>query len=412
MIPTPFLQLAVALGLGLLVGLQRERMDSAIAGIRTFALITLFGALAAQLGRVFGGWVVAAGLLVVAAFVVAGNLARISKGDADPGQTTELAAVLMYGIGAWVVVGAMPVAIALGGTVAVLLHMREPLHRFVERIGEGDLKAIMQLVVIALVVLPILPDRAFGPYSVLNPYQIWWMVVLIVSLSLLGYVAYKLFGANAGTVLSGVLGGAISSTATTVTYARRSKEAPESSRLAALVVMIASTVVFVRLLVEIAVAAGDRFLELAPPLAAMLGVTVLLALAAWLAGRREKAEPPEPANPAQLKSALVFGALYAAVLLAVAFAQERFGTAGLFTVAALSGLTDMDAITLSTARLVSGGGLDPATGWRAILLAALSNLVFKAGTVAVLGSRRMLGRVAVLFGAALAAGGLIFWLWP
>jgi len=412
MIPTPFLQLAVALGLGLLVGLQRERMDSAIAGIRTFALITLFGAVAAQLGRVFGGWVVAAGLVVVAAFVVAGNLARLSKGEADPGQTTEFTAVLMYGVGAWVVVGAMPVAIALGGTVAVLLHLREPLHRFVARIGEGDLKAIMQFVVIALVVLPILPDQAFGSYGVLNPYQIWWMVVLIVGLSLLGYVAYKLFGARAGTVLSGVLGGAISSTATTVTYARRSKEAPESSRLASLVVTIASTVVFARLLVEIAVAAGNRFLELAPPLAAMLGVMGVLALAAWLAGRREKAEPPDPANPAQLKSALVFGALYAAVLLAVAFARERFGTAGLFTVAALSGLTDVDAITLSTARLVSGGGLDPGTGWRAILLAALANLAFKAGIVAVLGSRRMLGRVALLFGAALAGGGLIFWLWP
>ncbi|HKI05724.1 MAG TPA: MgtC/SapB family protein [Thermoanaerobaculia bacterium] len=412
MIPTPFLQLAVALGLGLLVGLQRERADSAIAGIRTFALITLFGALAAQLGRVFGGWVVAAGLLVVAAFVVSGNLVRLRKGEAEPGQTTELAAVLMYGIGAWVVVGAMPVAVALGGTVAVLLHLREPLHRLVGRIGEGDLKAIMQFVVIALVILPILPDQAFGPYGVLNPYQIWWMVVLIVGLSLLGYVAFKLFGSGAGTVLSGVLGGAISSTATTVTYARRTREAPESSRLAALVVMIASTVVFVRLLVEVALVARGRFLELAPPLAAMLGVAVALSLAAWLAGRREKAEPPEAGNPAELKSALVFGALYAVILLAVAFAQERFGKAGLFTVAALSGLTDVDAITLSTARLVSGGGLDPGTGWRAILLAALSNLVFKAGLVAVLGSWRMFGRIAVLFGAALAAGGLIFWFWP
>src|SRR5215203_67410 len=412
MIPSPFLQLAVALGLGLLVGLQRERADSAIAGIRTFALITLFGALAAQLGRVFGGWVVAAGLLVVAAFVVSGNLVRLRKGEAEPGQTTELAAVLMYGIGAWVVVGAMPVAVALGGTVAVLLHLREPLHRLVGRIGEGDLKAIMQFVVIALVILPILPDQAFGPYGVLNPYQIWWMVVLIVGLSLLGYVAFKLFGSGAGTVLSGVLGGAISSTATTVTYARRTREAPESSRLAALVVMIASTVVFVRLLVEVALVARGRFLELAPPLAAMLGVAVALSLAAWLAGRREKAEPPEAGNPAELKSALVFGALYAVILLAVAFAQERFGKAGLFTVAALSGLTDVDAITLSTARLVSGGGLDPGTGWRAILLAALSNLVFKAGLVAVLGSWRMFGRIAVLFGAALAAGGLIFWFWP
>jgi len=144
----------------------------------------------------------------------------------------------------------------------------------------------------------------------------------------------------------------------------------------------------------------------------MLGVTILLSAVVWFFNRKRPAELPEQGNPAELKSALVFGALYALVLLAVAFARERFGNAGLYTVAAISGLTDVDAITLSTSRLVEGAGLDVRTGWRAILLASLSNLVFKAGIVAVLGDRRLFGRVALLFGAALAAGAAILWLWP
>ena len=412
MIPDPFLQLFVALGLGLLVGLQRERVDPAIAGIRTFALITVFGALAALLGRSFGGWIVAVGLLVAAALVLSGNLVRLSRGDAEPGQTTEFTAVIMYCVGALVVMAPLAVSVVLTGAVAFLLHAKEPLHRFVDRMGEQDVRAIMQLVLIALVILPILPDRPFGPYQVLNPYQIWWMVVLIVSLSLAGYVAFKLFGAHAGSALSGVLGGLISSTATTVSYARRTRETPESSRLAALVVVIASAVVFGRVLVEIAAVAPSYLIYMGPPIAVMLGVMIVVSLGAWLLGRDRNAEPPEPENPAELKSALVFGALYAGILLAVAFARDRFGAAGLYTVAAISGLTDMDAITLSTSRLVAGGGLEPSTGWRAILLAGLSNLVFKAGLVAALGSRGLFGRIALLFGLALAGGGVILWLWP
>lgn len=412
MIPDPFLQLFVALGLGLLVGLQRERVDPAIAGIRTFALITVLGALAALLGRSFGGWVVAVGLLVSAALVVSGNLVRIPRGDADPGQTTEFSAVVMYCVGALTVLAPLAVSVVLAGAVAVLLHLKEPLHRFVGRMGEQDVRAIMQLVLIALVILPILPDRPFGPYQVLNPYQIWWMVVLIVGLSLAGYVAFKLFGANAGSALSGLLGGLISSTATTVSYARRTKETPESSRLAAVVITVASAVVFGRVLVEVAAVAPSYLIYMGPPIGAMLGLAVIVSLIAWFLGRDRGGEPPEPENPADLKAALVFGALYAGILLAVAFARDRFGTAGLYTVAVLSGLTDMDAITLSTSRLVAGGRLDPSVGWRAILLAGLSNLIFKAGIVAALGSRRLFGRIALLFGMMLAGGGAVLWLWP
>ena len=412
LIPQPFIQLAVALGLGLLVGLQRERTDSAIAGIRTFALITVLGAVAAMLGRAFGGWVVAVGLLTAAGLVMSGNLVRMRQGEADPGQTTEFTALVMYGIGALVVIAPLSVGVVLGGAVAVLLHLKEPLHRFVGKIGEQDLRAIMQLVLLALVILPVLPDRDMGPYGVLNPFQVWWMVVLIVGLSLAGYLAYKLFGTGAGTVLAGALGGLISSTATTVSYARRTKEAPELSRLAALIVMIASTVVFARVLVEIAVVAPGQIRTLGPPIGAMLGVAVAVSILAWLVGRDHDDEPPEQGNPAQLKSALVFGALYAAVLLAVAWARDQFGTAGLYAVAAISGLTDVDAITLSTARLAEQGGVAAGEGWRAILLAALSNLVFKAGIVAALGSWRLFGRIAVLFGLALAGGAAIWWLWP
>lgn len=410
--PTPFLQLAVALGLGLLVGLQRERMDSAIAGIRTFALITLLGTVAALLGKVFGGWVVALGFLASAALMVSGNVVRMQSKEAEPGQTTEFTALIMYGIGALVVIAPMPVAVVLGGVVAVLLNLREPLHRFVGKMAEDDLRAIMQLALIALVILPVLPDRPMGPYDVLNPYQIWWMVVLIVGLSLAGYVGYKMFGAHGGAVVGGLLGGLISSTATTASYARRTREEPDSSRLAALVVVLAASVVFGRILVEIAAAAPRAFLALAPPIGTMLGVGAAISIGVWFGSRRNGSEPPKQANPAELKSALLFGAIYAAVLLAVAFARDRFGTAGLYTVAGLSGLTDVDAITLSTAKLVEGGGLQPSTGWRAILIAALSNLVFKAGIVAVLGSRRLLWRVAILFGVLIAAGGVILWLWP
>lgn len=415
MIPDIYIQLAVALGLGLLVGLQRERVDSVIAGIRTFALISLFGAISAQLAKTYGGWVLVVGFLGTTILVTAGNLVRLPKGDAEPGQTTEFAALVVYGLGAWVVTGgtgAMAVPVVLAGAVVVLLHFREPIHDFVDRIGEKDVRAIVQFVLIALVILPVLPHRDMGPYGVLNPSEIWWMVVLIVGLSLAGYVAYKLFGARAGTVLAGLLGGLISSTATTATYARRSRETPDLSRLAALVVMLASTVVYGRVLVEIAAVARGSLLQLGPPLAAMLGVCAAVSAAAWLLGRDGNGEPPEPGNPAELKSALIFGALYAGVLLAVAFARDRFGTAGLYIVALISGLTDVDAITLSTARLVESARLEPDTGWRAILLASMSNLAFKAGIVAVLGSRALLGRVALLFGAALAGGGAILWLWP
>jgi len=238
------------------------------------------------------------------------------------------------------------------------------------------------------------------------------MVVLMVGISLSGYVAFKLIGAKAGTLLGGLMGGLISSTATTASYARRSAESPGSANLAALVIMIASTSVFARVLVEVGTVAPGSFVQIAPPLAVMLVACCLIATVAFALDRRQSARMPAQENPAELKSALIFGALFAVVILAVATAKDRFGSGGLDTVAVLSGLTDMDAITLSTAQLVKDGRLDAATGWRVILIASMSNLMFKAGIVALLGDRGLLRRVLILFGLALLSGGGILWLWP
>ncbi len=408
-----FRALGIALGLGLLVGLQRQRADSRMAGIRTFPLITLLGTICALLASSFGGWVVAAGFVSVATLIVVSNLAKLQDNqEPEPGQTTEAAALLMYGIGAYLAVGSQAAAIVAGGVVAVLLHFREPLHQLVEKMGDHDARALMQFVLIALVILPVLPDRTYGPYGVLNPYDIWRMVVLIVGIGIGGYVAYKLFGQRAGTLLGGILGGLISSTATTVSYARRSKSAPEAATLAALVILIASTIAFARVIIEVAVVAPGALGRIAPPLGAMLVLMTLLSAGMYFLNRDDAEKMPEQENPAELKSALWFGALYALVIFGVAAVKDYFGNAGLYALAVLSGLTDVDAITLSTANLVKSDRVAAETGWRLILIASLSNLAFKAGLVATLGHRRLLARIALLFSIALVGGALVLWLWP
>lgn len=419
-----FADLGLALGLGLLVGLQRERADAAMAGIRTFPVVTVLGTLTAYLAQDFGGWLLAVGLLAVGALAILGSLEEHRQQPQAPGLTTELSLLLMFSVGAYLVVGETTVAIVLGGGLAVLLQLKAPMHALVDRIGDEDFKAITQFVLISLVILPVLPDRTFGPFDVLNPRQIWLMVVLIVGIGLGGYIAYKIFGQRAGSVLAGVLGGVISSTATTLSYSRSSRREPEAEngasqdgtttavRLAALVITIASTVAFCRVLVEIAVVAPGSLAALAPPLVAMLAVMILISFAAWHLGRSTSGEMPEQGNPSQLRSALVFGGLYAVILLAVAAAQEYLGESGLYVVAVLSGLTDVDAITLSTAQMISGGKLAVETGWRVILLAALANMGFKLGLVATLGSKPLLRRVAMLWSGAGVAGALILWLWP
>jgi uncharacterized membrane protein (DUF4010 family) len=407
-----FGQIAISLLLGLLIGLQRERAESAIGGIRTFPLIAAFGTVCGWMGLEYGGWIVPAGLLAVAALLLVSNFMSARAGNADAGQTSEIAALLLYAVGAYLVTGALAVAVALGGVIAILLHFKDPLHAFASRIGEQDVTAIMQFALISLVVLPVLPNRAFGPYETLNPFQIWLMVVLIVGIGLVGYVAYKLLGAKQGALLGGIVGGLVSSTATTVSFARRAAASPAGAGLAALVIMTATGVVYVRVMTEVAVVAPQQLRAMLPPLAAMLFACAVIVAVQTLRYRERKAAAAEQGNPANLRLAITFAALYAVISFVVVAAQARFGVEALYPVAVISGLTDMDAITLSTSLLVNSGGLDAGTAWRVILLASLSNLLFKGIMAAVLGGRSLVAHLAPAFGAALLAGSAILAFWP
>lgn len=404
--------LAISLGLGLLVGLQRQHEKARVAGIRTFPLITLFGTVTALLGQEFGGWIVASGALGVTAIVVTANIMQRNEKQADIGQTTEAAALLMFAVGAYLVLGQKTVAVAIGGATAVLLHLKDTLHLAVARMGEKDLKAIMQFVVISLIILPVLPNENYSPYGVLNPYNIWLMVVLIVGIGLSGYFAYKIFGGKAGTLLGGVLGGLISSTATTVSYARRSKNANRSNNPIALVIFIATVVSMVRIITEIAVVSPRSLPVVAPPIIVLFAVMLALAAVTYFFREGDSDRMPEQENPAQLKTAFIFGAIYGAVILATAAAKEHFGSSGLYIVAVISGLTDVDAITLSTSRLMNQDSIGLQTGWKVILIAALSNIAFKGALAGFLGNKDLFLRVALLFGISIATGALIIWWWP
>jgi uncharacterized membrane protein (DUF4010 family) len=404
-----FQRLGVALGLGLLVGLQREQAQSRIGGLRTFPLITVFGILCGFLAQGAGGWVIAAG---VAAIAVIALIANLPAHPANGGMTTEVSLLVMFGVGAYLATGAIPVAVAIGGGTAVLLHFKATMHKLADRLDERELTALMRFALLALVILPALPDETYGPYGVFNPRKIWLLVVLIVGISLAGYIVYKFFGEQAGMLLGGVLGGLISSTATTVSFAKRAAQAPGATAASAIVIAIASTVVYARVLVEIAAVAPGMVLAAAWPVGIQMGVLGALALGLWFWSKRAAEKMPEQENPAELKSAFAFGALFAFVLFVSAAVRDRFGTSGLYVVAGISGLTDVDAITLSTAQLVADGRLEAAEAWRIITVAVISNLAFKVGTVGLLGTRRLLMIVGTIFAITAAAGAALIFLWP
>lgn len=397
----------------MLVGLQRERSDSRLAGFRTFPLVTVLGALSTALAGLLGSpWVVGAALLALALLIVAANFIAARQPEADPGMTTEAALLLMFANGAYIPVGSVTVAIVIGGGVAFLLHSKPQLHSLAGGIGEQDFKAIMQFVLITLVILPVLPNQTYGPLKVLNPFKIWLMVVLIVGLSLGGYVIYKVFGEKVGTLAAGVLGGFISSTATTVSYARRSKSEPEGASLAAIIIMTASAIVFLRVLLLMGATAPLLLPAALRPFVLLLALMAGISLFAWWSSRNQKARLTQHGNPSELRAAIFFAFLYAVVLLAVAASRKFFGQSGLWVVSIISGLTDMDAITLSLGQMVQEGQLAAQTGWRLVMAAALSNLIFKGGVVAVLGAPALTRQIIKMFAGAFLAGLAILLWWP
>lgn len=408
--------LGIALGLGMLVGLQRQKSEYEMAGVRTFTLISIMGVVSGLMAREYENpFIIPIFGICLAALLVTANIIKVKTSkDDDIGQTTEVAALLMFAVGAYLVVGNQVLGVIVGGVMAVLLYLKDHLHSFINRLEDKDLAAIMTFAGISLVILPLLPDKTFGPYDVLNPRNIWLMITLIVGISVIGYFIYKFVGKKVGIISNGVLGGLISSTATTVSYARKTKETKSISKLAAFVITAASAVALVRVLVEIGVVIPEKLPQLVLPLILVFVFMALICLGLFYIISKNEGDDkmPEPENPAQFKSALIFGLLYGAILLAVAFTDQEFGDGALYIVAIVSGLTDVDAITLSLARMMKTEGLNTSIGWRLILLAILSNLIFKGIMAAVLGSRQLAKWIGISFGSTLVFGLAVMWLWP
>ncbi len=400
---------ATSLALGLLIGLERERRASARAGVRTFALTALFGALAAMLGQLAGGgWLPAAGLGLVGIMIISAYYSR--PDEADPGTTSVVALLVCYCLGALVWYGQSQLAVMLAIATTVLLYFKTELEGLSQRLSARDLISMLQFAVLSFVILPVLPDTDFGPFEALNARQIWLMVVLVSGVSLAGYAALRLLGSRHGVTVVAVFGGLVSSTATTLVFARHTREDGGLAPTAAVVVLLANLTMVARLGVMVAVLAP----ALLPHLAMVfLPGFVLGLLVTGFIWRRQRAggelPVPEVRNPTELPMALGFGAIYATVLLCAAWLGQAVGSKGIYALALISGITDVDAIALSSLRLFSQAKLEPGTVLTAMALAVLASLLFKLGLILTVGGRPLALKVLpglLAIGLGLA-GGLI-----
>lgn len=409
-------RLGIAMALGLLVGLERgwrgreEAEGQRVAGLRTFGLIGLIGGGTGALALEFEASMAAAvlvGLVFVGlSILVAVVYVRAHPHDGDRGMTTEVSLLASFLLA--VLAGVDRLELAAAGTIVMvlLLSYKDALHGWVAKLRYPELTAGFKLLLMSMVLLPLLPNRGFGPWEALNPYVIWWMVVLIAVLSFVGYFAVRIAGARAGTLFTALFGGLASSTAVTLNFARLSRRRKGHERLLAGGILLACGTMYPRMLIVAGLVAPAMFGQLALATLAMAAATY--GSAAWLLrnrGRSVSADDLLPRNPLELTSALAFGALLAIVMLLGKALTEWFGDAGVYLLAAASGVADVDAINLSLSRMTSDG-LALRVASIGIVLAAGVNSLVKSGMAISIGGP-LLGRLVALPLVAASAAGLL-----
>jgi uncharacterized membrane protein (DUF4010 family) len=404
---------ATAVLLGALVGIEREKRKTeeletgGIAGLRTFTLLALFGAAAGWLAHdTSSPWILAAGLIVIGAFVVAGYFIAARSEPDSTGLTTEVAAVVVFLLGAMVMLGYSELAIGLGVVTAAVLAYKQPLHGFVGKLGWDDVFAGLRLLIATFIALPLLPDTPIDPWGALNPYKLWLLVILISSLSLVGYVLTRMLGPARGTALTGLAGGLVSSTAVTLSFAREGRDNPQESAALSCGILLAWAIMFVRVIVLVAAVNRVLLVHVLVPFVVMAAVVGGFAMFLYYRGGSIDGAATKGSlkveNPFSLTAAAKFAALFAVVLLAVKIVHEHFPPSGLYAVAALAGLTDVDAITLSMSEFAKAGEASVAV--IAIVIAALTNTIVKCGMAFVLAGPTLGKPLLIATVATLAAG--------
>lgn len=403
-------QFAVALGLGMLIGLERERTEGGehtFAGARTFSLVALLGALSVYIGELSGfPWIVGLVFTAVVALVMIAYYVTARSGNI--GATTETSLLITFFIGGMCAWDDAGFAGAIAVVTMLLLALKGWLHNLAKRIEPSDVEATLKFAIITLIILPLLPNTDYGPagLEVINPYKTWLMVVLIAGLNFVGYILVKVVGREHGFGITGLLGGLVSSTAVTLSFSQRSRTESHLVPVLALAILLAWTVMFFRVVIEVGIVNFSLATNLVLGMLLMGFVSLVICIVLWRRGRsKEKAEVEPSHNPFELGDAIKFGGLFAVVMFVASAAQLYFGDTGLYLAGALAGLTDVDAIALSMADLARQDPTSAGVAARTIVIAVISNTMVKCGMVIWLGAPSM-RRTMIPITAALALSGV------
>lgn len=410
-----FIRLAVSLAAGFLIGLERGRCERAephdvenrITGIRTFGLIGLLGAVSMLLAE-HAHWSILPVVFLGFAVLMTTSHVIASERDHDYGITTVIAALVTFVLGAVAMLGYITVTAAVAVVVTIVLGMKPVLHMVEEKLEQVELDATLKLLLISVVILPVLPDKGYGPWNALNPYTIWWMVVLIAAISYIGYFGTRIAGPRRGLMLTGLLGGLASSTAVTLNFSRVGREKSSLVSVVSASILVAAGIMYPRVLLVSSVVSRDVALKMAMPLIIMT-ITCLLA-AFWLSRdkRQNVGEKEQPLrNPFELKVALQMAAVLALVMFLARGFQTWLGDTGIFILAALSGITDVDAINLTLSRMAMNEQLTIDVGAQAIIVASIMNTLTKGIMAGLIGGRQMFLRVGTALGITALIGTLL-----
>ncbi len=381
-------------GLGALIGLIRQWSEQTehggktdFGGVRTHTFWAILGCLGAVASREFIPLSLPIVIVVVASHLM---VAHVRHGDAaSPGSTSFAASLLTLFTGALVAWGHTHTAVVVAALTMVLLGLKQTIHDWTRAFTPADIRGTLQFVAITGVILPLVPNRTFGPFDAFNPYSTWLMVVLISGLGFTGYIAMRLFGTRAGILVTSLFGGLASSTASTLAFSRRSREEPELSLEYAFAVVVACTVMLPRIAIIVFLLSPALALRIAPVFGLMMVPALLYAVwQGWVARRAEKGAVATPAmsNPLSLATAIKFALLYAVIAFLVKAATQLDWQAGLLPLSFVSGLTDMDAISLSMANNTRSEAVSLDLAARAVILAGVANSLLKAALAAGLGS--------------------------
>ena len=406
------IRLLVAGGIGFLIGLEREHValakkEEAFAGIRTFIFLSLIGFLGAALHFFFGPWMLTIVLLAVVVLTSISYWITASRGDI--GGTAELTTLLAVLLGALTFMGHIQLSLVITVIMLVLLSSKLKMQSVIEQISNEELYDFIRFVVVVLLIFPFLPNETYGPYDVINPKEIGWVVILTSGLGLIGYVFMRIMGAHKGIIWTGIIGGLASSTAVTWVFSKKSREHPELSLHCAIAILLASSIMVIRVGIWVFIFNKTLFESMVLPLAIVFLAAIGIPILMWLRNKdHQKVDATIPlGKPLNLKGGLIFAFLYTVIIFAVAYASDMFGDKGIYLASGIAGLTDVDAITISVSKL-SLANISALSGQNAILIATISNTLVKIGIALWSGSRELRKYIFFGYGAVFIAGLIAF----